>query len=1314
MLSFFGATQTQAQVSANPVQVTSNLVPPYSLYLSDYSDASLNKWNIQLLLRDFTQTDYQAKLRITIEGAGIRLRTRQGFSTGGIRLEPGIPYQVDATLLSQYLNLNNMEVSGINRAQLASTQKLPEGFYQFRIEVLDFQRGNRVSNVGTSMAWIVLNDPPLLNLPFEDKLRLQDPQQIQFQWTPRHTASPNSAFETEYKLRIWEIWPEGRNPNEVARTTQPLVEKTVMNTSYFYGLNDVMLIPGRSYAWQVQAVNLTGRDLFKNQGKSEVKAFQYGDACLPITNLGAEALGTDRIKMSWEGEWNHMRYIAQIREKGTEDWFNYGTNLETQVIYDLNANTEYEMRVLPSCGAIEGAIENTISLRTLEAEEVDFECGADPNLPTIENQEVIAQLQIGDRITAAGFEVVITELNQMGDTYTGLGLIEVPLFNSARIEANLLNIKVNTDKQLIAGDIESIYNPNAFIIDLDQDEPGLDESGEGDSGNEDEEDSFDDLPEPDIEIEGDIEEVIVDEDTGTITVIDEEGNETEIDPETADENEDGDIVIEDGSGNTYIVDDEGNVSGPHSPDSGGGSKNSPEETIAQEELISVHFEPDDQMQYGLDLPRPNYGYAQYQVQEVLENSYSIGWKALAAGRMDRVSSTWDGAEENGENIGYRSNTLMVTKTDAAETARHSLSITGGAHQMEDRIEAFMLVESEDEEEQEVVTGILNTVSYNELVEKVVVIPVNGADISKLSNLQMELNNIYAQAVTRWEVSMHSGVQYDFGDTFDNGVSGMLSNYTSHMRRVKRAFGNENTIDNKTYYLFVVPGQTEESSKQAFMPRKRQSGFLFAENMKNLSAEQWVNVLAHELGHGAFRLEHHANASGSTDNLMDYSEGSFLHKAQWDLIQDPEAMVALFQDDADGAYDCSNCPEYELENADELVFAPNSIPLEIDLKIEEAYKNQDVEFTIEVINNAISREVKIWDMRVINSTDGIITIMWDGSFNDGSEIHQNDLPVKLRIKSKSSSGGYFTTLVDIPLSEYKYPWYDREPQQYIDPRHSNYLSYEDGTFDYEKFKNDTGILIDFRSAKATGTESQIASEIEKFKQFYLMHWSEYMYSKGIEEVSELSSSQKEQLRSDFRNYWKNHTFEHGEASLVYYAIRDDLWQAAHEEFLRKLDAKIALKEAIENRKSAVIKEAFISGSSIVISVLLFPGSGGSSAWITVSRFAAGASIFVTASSIKGNYDEYIALDNKIYDPNRVYDPIEGYLVSTVGSEGVVIYDLLSIYLDIRGGSYENAQKIYNRLAQIGTVNESQIRTFLRAIALGNSSVTIKNTIIDLIP
>ena len=56
---------------------------------------------------------------------------------------------------------------------------------------------------------------------------------------------------------------------------------------------------------------------------------------------------------------NHNRYVAQLRETGEEQWISYGTNIETQVVYDLKADTEYQIRVIHTCGAIEGTTENT-------------------------------------------------------------------------------------------------------------------------------------------------------------------------------------------------------------------------------------------------------------------------------------------------------------------------------------------------------------------------------------------------------------------------------------------------------------------------------------------------------------------------------------------------------------------------------------------------------------------------------------------------------------------------------------------------------------------------------------------------------------------------------------------------------------------------------------------------------------------------------------------------------------------------------------------------------------------------------------------
>jgi len=64
----------------------------------------------------------------------------------------------------------------------------------------------------------------------------------------------------------------------------------------------------------------------------------------------------------------------------------------------------------------------------------------------------------------------------------------------------------------------------------------------------------------------------------------------------------------------------------------------------------------------------------------------------------------------------------------------------------------------------------------------------------------------------------------------------------------------------------------------------------------------ARTLAHELGHGAFNLEHTFPVlpQGTTDNLMDYNGGPRLIKPQWDLIHNPELTTGLLDDETDGA------------------------------------------------------------------------------------------------------------------------------------------------------------------------------------------------------------------------------------------------------------------------------------------------------------------------------------------------------------------------------------------------------------------------------
>jgi hypothetical protein len=110
-----------------------------------------------------------------------------------------------------------------------------------------------------------------------------------------------------------------------------------------------------------------------------------------------------------------------------------------------------------------------------------------------------------------------------------------------------------------------------------------------------------------------------------------------------------------------------------------------------------------------------------------------------------------------------------------------------------------------------------------------------------------------------------------------------------MRAIQSDFESAGLSQSNTYYLFLTDDY-EATNREGFMPRGRKYGYIYMGNAG--SGQALSRVIAHELGHGAFVLEHTYEAyeselpEGQTDNLMDKGSGTRLYKWQWDLIHNP--------------------------------------------------------------------------------------------------------------------------------------------------------------------------------------------------------------------------------------------------------------------------------------------------------------------------------------------------------------------------------------------------------------------------------------------
>lgn len=288
-----------------PVQISVNVLPPYSAYLQDYAGAGQQ---VRIFVRNTTQCPLRIRLQGTLTGDnGVVIATSPNY-------RPPLPLQLaplENRLLSRadlegLFDLGQIVVQGMDKNALYRGLPLPDGNYQLCVRA--FSEGNTPGvGVGTCpnrpagqplsaefplgcSAPLVIKavEPPILISPLCDSEVLPTvPQTVVFTWTPPVGVSPASV---EYTLRVVELPDQNIDPNvfiDAVVLPKTGVEVRNLRTSTFlYGPNQPVLQLGKRYAWRVQAIDRSGKLNFLNNGKAPVCAFQYGsEKTTGITNI---------------------------------------------------------------------------------------------------------------------------------------------------------------------------------------------------------------------------------------------------------------------------------------------------------------------------------------------------------------------------------------------------------------------------------------------------------------------------------------------------------------------------------------------------------------------------------------------------------------------------------------------------------------------------------------------------------------------------------------------------------------------------------------------------------------------------------------------------------------------------------------------------------------------------------------------------------------------------------------------------------------------------------------------------------------------
>ncbi|MDO6674797.1 fibronectin type III domain-containing protein [Tenacibaculum sp. 1_MG-2023] len=873
-----------------PVQVTQTIIPPYSTKLSDYATASDVKFRLNLLLTDVVASNKQVRLKLHIKGNGFDIQSTD-FVAGAsqVILNGGVLQQFTNIDLAAYFQPNNL--IGISPQQY--NKPLPEGMYSFCWEVYEAYTNQQLNHptAGCSNVYLVLNDPPFLNLPYKgDQIVAQDPMNIIFQWTPRHTNATNVSYEFELR----ELWDTQVNPQAAFLASPNYYSETTYTTTLLYNIGKPTLLPNRRYGWRVKAKSTTGvseNSIFKNDGYSEIYYFTYTNACYPPTFVLSEVVAKDRVKLTWQGHPDHKKYHVQYKRADIPDaeWFEvYTYNTQAQ-ISNLRAGKTYMFRVGGTCNELTDFDQNYsyshMSQFTMPAKDEmgsSYNCGIIPEIQ-IDNNDPLKNIGINETFTAGDFPVTVKQIQGGNGTFTGVGYIVVPYLGDTKIAVTFDAISINTDYQLIEGVVKTTYDPTWG------DMGDTNDWTQGGTGNS--ESTEVDFPVSDVQIDP----------NGDILVIGENGEVVELPGGE-------DIVITDSNGQVWAVDEEGNVTpqgtqaegGASTPKNTNGVNNNGQATAISAKGVIVTFKKASNSKYGFDSYESNYS-ATKDLYKKLGNNYYVPYKAVAKNDTETIVANvaiTDSKIKPQDIVFKTKEGVAITKIDSTATS-YTLQLKGIFDDAE--IETQALVKQGTKYE---VAGAF--IQYQAAPKNIKVVVVNTSN-TNIGTIKESLQNIYKQAMVNLTITEINDFKNDLealtpNGTIQSGESGFAAQYTEQQRQINNKLKQHPQYQQDAYYLIVTDKTPSSANEKGLMPLGRQFGYIYTANAPPSGVG---GLAAHELGHGAFQLKHpfssqsYQYAQKATNWLLDYKDGTKLPFVHWQTIHNPKLRVGVFDKDEEG-------------------------------------------------------------------------------------------------------------------------------------------------------------------------------------------------------------------------------------------------------------------------------------------------------------------------------------------------------------------------------------------------------------------------------
>lgn len=643
---------------------------------------------------------------------------------------------------------------------------------------------------------------------------------------------------------------------------------------------------------------------------------------LDIVGLNVADLGARHAELFWnnpDGLTTDTYFIRYRKDNDLEPFSeNFISTTTSYRLEDLVQKTAYDVQVCYTCETEADRCVTTtfttegITCANAGEHPLEYSCGVDGEIIVDNTIPLMESLSMGDSVWAGDFLVVMDEINE-NTPFTGTGRMVVPYLNEAILKVEFDRIKVSQGCRLVEGSMkvvspyqELLETANDFISnfnnDLNQIQAGLDQI---------------------INLVQSVNDWANDwllVNTAVSDIIAAAALNPWIDPAVIAQLSAAQAAVETCMAQA-TTEAEREACRQQLVDAIETYQDALDELYNAD--FQVPFVANPEMVYGYDIqdyPEMNqlgwYG----EVADINERPYRMAWKSLKRGGSDLINATRDpnGPLEGIKFMDVDSNEVSYAPVGDTDDVSMTVDASEGG-----TIYAIQQSTNADGGTSSKIAGQLALIEYDELPIEIIFVPVNNVSMAGITQpeLQASLDAIFQQAVVKPSVVLAQQlVVDDVPDVIPARASGVRS-YQQEFRKIIQA--NEDRAATNygegTYFIYLVQDYaTDEEGKDrtGFMPRQSEDGFVFVDNIQGASSypaglslgEKIARTAAHELGHGAYHLQHiweelPVPQETAPDNLMSYQGGKRLHKWQWDLMHDPVRVGfgGVFEGDEDGEY-----------------------------------------------------------------------------------------------------------------------------------------------------------------------------------------------------------------------------------------------------------------------------------------------------------------------------------------------------------------------------------------------------------------------------